>query len=154
MFEWWGRSREGLPSLCFGCLRRLELTLPTHTPHPAPPTPLNATPNRLVKAGEHILAGDDIYGGTSRLLSAVVPAAGVSVSNVDMTDLAAVRAALRPGVTKLVMVESPTNPRMQARYPPAPSLFAFAFGAATRAPARTRSSRLRWRPHPPSHKTL
>lgn len=42
---------------------------------------------KLVSAGGHIVAGDDIYGGTSRLLSQVVPAAGVAVSNVDMTDL-------------------------------------------------------------------
>lgn len=46
-----------------------------------------AVVTRLVAAGEHIVAGDDIYGGTSRLLAQVVPAAGVSVSNVDMTDL-------------------------------------------------------------------
>lgn len=45
----------------------------------------------------------------------VVPNAGVSVSNVDMTDLAAVKAAIIPGKTSLVMVESPTNPRMQVR---------------------------------------
>jgi len=68
---------------------------------------------KLVGAGEHILAGEDIYGGTSRLLSQVVPTAGVSVSNVDMTDLAAVKAGIIPGKTKLVIVESPTNPRMQ-----------------------------------------
>ena len=42
---------------------------------------------RLVKAGQHILAGDDIYGGTSRLLSSVVPEQGIAVSNVDMTDI-------------------------------------------------------------------
>ena len=72
-----------------------------------------AVVTRLVKAGEHIVAGDDIYGGTSRLLSNVVPAAGVAVTNVDMADLAAVRAAIAPGRTKLVLVESPTNPRMQ-----------------------------------------
>jgi cystathionine beta-lyase len=35
---------------------------------------------KLAPAGSHIVAGDDIYGGTSRLLSQVVPAAGVSVS--------------------------------------------------------------------------
>lgn len=46
----------------------------------------------------------------------VVPAAGVSVSNVDMTDLDAVRAGIIPGRTKLVLVESPTNPRMQVRW--------------------------------------
>lgn len=45
----------------------------------------------------------------------VVPSAGVAVSNVDMTDLAAVKAAIIPGRTKMVLVESPTNPRMQVR---------------------------------------
>ncbi len=43
----------------------------------------------------------------------VVPNFGISVSNVDMADVANVVAAIQPGVTKLVMVESPTNPRMQ-----------------------------------------
>lgn len=42
---------------------------------------------KLVSTGGHIVAGDDIYGGTSRLLSQVVPARGVTVSNVDMTDI-------------------------------------------------------------------
>lgn len=72
-----------------------------------------AVVTKLAKVGEHIVAGDDIYGGTSRLLSQVVPNAGVSVSNVDMSDLGAVRQAMVPGKTSLVMVESPTNPRMQ-----------------------------------------
>lgn len=67
---------------------------------------------RLVKAGEHIVAGDDLYGGTSRLLSRVVPDFDVSVTNVDTTNLEAVRGAIIPGKTKLVMLESPTNPRM------------------------------------------
>lgn len=42
---------------------------------------------KLVKSGEHILAGEDIYGGTSRLLSQVVPTAGVDVTNVVGTDV-------------------------------------------------------------------
>ncbi len=42
---------------------------------------------RLVKAGQHIVAGDDIYGGTSRLLLSVVPHQGIEVTNVDMTDI-------------------------------------------------------------------
>ena len=67
---------------------------------------------RLVPSGGHIVTGDDIYGGTSRLLSRVAPDQGITVSNVDMCDLEAVRAAMRPE-TKLVWVESPTNPRMQ-----------------------------------------
>lgn len=72
-----------------------------------------AVVTKLVSVGGHIVAGDDIYGGTSRLLASVVPAGGVSVSNVDMTDISAVKAAIIPGKTQLVMVESPTNPRMQ-----------------------------------------
>lgn len=48
---------------------------------------------RLVGTGQHILAGDDIYGGTSRLLSGVVPHQGVDVTNVDMTDI---RSILNP----------------------------------------------------------
>lgn len=46
-----------------------------------------AVATKLVPAGGHIVAGDDLYGGTSRLLSRVVPNNGVTVSNVDMTDL-------------------------------------------------------------------
>jgi cystathionine beta-lyase len=46
-----------------------------------------AVATKLVSVGGHIVAGDDIYGGTSRLLANVVPAGGVSVSNVDMTDI-------------------------------------------------------------------
>lgn len=42
---------------------------------------------KLVVSGQHIVAGDDIYGGTSRLLTSVVPASGVTVSNVNMSDL-------------------------------------------------------------------
>merc|ERR1719482_495510 len=67
---------------------------------------------RLVPSGGHIVTGDDIYGGTSRLLQRVAPASGITVSNVDMTDVEAVRTAMQPN-TKLVWMESPTNPRMQ-----------------------------------------
>ncbi|CAI7801034.1 unnamed protein product [Closterium sp. NIES-53] len=70
-----------------------------------------AAATRLVSTGSSIVAGDDIYGGTDRLLSRVVPRAGVAVRRVDTTDLEAVRAAVLPG-TKLVVMESPTNPRM------------------------------------------
>jgi cysteine-S-conjugate beta-lyase len=68
-----------------------------------------------VVTGDHIVAGDDIYGGTSRLLSAVLPPLGIEVSNVDHTDLAAYERAFIPGRSKLVLLESPTNPRMQVR---------------------------------------
>ncbi len=72
-----------------------------------------AAVTRLVSAGDHIVAGDDLYGGTSRLLSRVVPSAGIDVTNVDTTQFDLVREAIIPGRTKMVMLESPTNPRMQ-----------------------------------------
>jgi hypothetical protein len=49
------------------------------------------------------------------LLSKVVPALGIEVSNADLTDIDAYLGAFVPGKTKLVMLESPTNPRMQVR---------------------------------------
>ena len=69
---------------------------------------------RLVSAGGSMLAGDDGYGGTSRLLDAVLPGYGVSVTHVDMCDIESVRAALEAGNGEigLVLLESPTNPRM------------------------------------------
>lgn len=67
---------------------------------------------RLAGVGEKIVTGNDIYGGTSRLLSQVVPKQGVVVENVDMTDLAAVEKAITEN-TRVVLIESPTNPRME-----------------------------------------
>jgi cystathionine beta-lyase/cystathionine gamma-synthase len=67
---------------------------------------------RLVAAGEHVLAGNDVYGGTFRLLDKVLKAYGVESSFVDMTDLDAVRAGLRPN-TRLVWMETPTNPQLK-----------------------------------------
>ena len=71
------------------------------------------TVTRLVKSGERIVTGDDIYGGTSRLLAQVVPKVGIEVVNVDMNDLDAVYRAVDGGNTTMVMLESPTNPRLQ-----------------------------------------
>jgi cystathionine gamma-synthase len=67
---------------------------------------------RLVAAGEHVLAGNDVYGGTFRLLDKVLKAYGVENSFVDMTDLKAVQAGLRPN-TRMVWLETPTNPRLK-----------------------------------------
>ena len=64
-----------------------------------------------------MVAGDDIYGGTSRLLDQVLPGMGVEVANVDHTDLNAYKRAFIDGRTKLVLLESPTNPRMRVRCP-------------------------------------
>ncbi|GAA2845423.1 cystathionine gamma-lyase [Aminobacter aminovorans] len=67
----------------------------------------------LLDAGAHIVATDDIYGGTFRLLERVRKrTAGLQVSFVDFTDLAAVEAAIRPE-TKMLWVETPTNPLLR-----------------------------------------
>lgn len=67
---------------------------------------------RLVSPGEEILACDDLYGGTYRLFSRILAKRGISVRYVDFTNLDAVAAAISSN-TKLVYLESPTNPLLQ-----------------------------------------
>jgi cysteine-S-conjugate beta-lyase len=64
---------------------------------------------RLVEAGDEIVAGDDLYGGTARLLGRVAPRNGVDVRYVDASNVDEVRRAITPR-TKLLFVETPTNP--------------------------------------------
>jgi cystathionine beta-lyase len=71
-----------------------------------------ATLTRLSPAGSHILAGDDLYGGTWRLLERCLPRSGVRASFVDATDVEKLGAALRPD-TRLVLIETPTNPLLR-----------------------------------------
>jgi cystathionine beta-lyase len=72
-----------------------------------------ATIIELLSPGDHIVASDDIYGGTYRLLQNVrTRSAGLSVSFVDFTDLSAILAAIQPN-TKMIWVESPTNPLLK-----------------------------------------
>jgi len=67
----------------------------------------------LLPAGAHVVAGDDMYGGTYRLFERVRRhSAGLEFSYVDMTDPLALAGALRPE-TKLVWVETPTNPMLK-----------------------------------------
>ncbi|MGI9823063.1 cystathionine gamma-synthase [Agromyces sp. Marseille-Q5079] len=63
--------------------------------------------------GGHVVVGNDVYGGTHRLIRKVHGAWGVRHSTVDMSDLDAVRAAIEPGVTKVLWVETPSNPLMK-----------------------------------------
>lgn len=63
----------------------------------------------LLKSGDHVVAGNDLYGGTYRLMTRVAVDRGLQFTFVDMRDHDAVRAAMRPE-TKLVWAESPTNP--------------------------------------------
>jgi cystathionine gamma-lyase len=64
-----------------------------------------------LKAGDHVVAGSDVYGGTYRLLHKVANRAGIQISLADSTDPANVAAAMTPA-TKLVWIESPGNPRL------------------------------------------
>jgi cystathionine beta-lyase len=64
---------------------------------------------RLVRTGEEIVASDDLYGGTYRLLSRILEPAGVIVKYADLTDPISAAEAIGPR-TKLVHCESPTNP--------------------------------------------
>jgi cystathionine gamma-synthase len=66
----------------------------------------------LLVAGDHVVAADDLYGGTYRLFDKVLRSYGLSFSFVDMTDPANVAAALRRE-TRLVWVETPTNPLLK-----------------------------------------
>ena len=67
------------------------------------------TLTRLLEAGEEILAGDDLYGGTVRLLEKVLPRQGIKVKYVDQSDVERVREALSEK-TKLILIETPSNP--------------------------------------------
>jgi cystathionine beta-lyase/cystathionine gamma-synthase len=67
---------------------------------------------RLIKPGQHVLCGNDVYGGTFRLFDKVLSHYGIDFSYVDTTDTAAMAGALRPQ-TKLVWLETPTNPMLR-----------------------------------------
>ena len=67
---------------------------------------------RLLQSGDHVIAGEDMYGGSYRLFSKVLEKYGVTFTYVDTTNVDAVRAAMRPA-TKIVYLESPTNPMMR-----------------------------------------
>jgi cystathionine gamma-lyase/cystathionine beta-lyase/cystathionine gamma-lyase/homocysteine desulfhydrase len=65
----------------------------------------------LVKSGEHTVVSQNVYGGTYRFFTQVLSRYGLSFSWVDSTDLEAVEAAMTPQ-TRMVYVETPTNPLM------------------------------------------
>ncbi len=67
---------------------------------------------KLLDPGDHVLAGNDVYGGTYRLFDKQYAKYGVEFSYVETTDLAALRAGLRP-TTRFVWLETPTNPRLK-----------------------------------------
>jgi cystathionine beta-lyase/cystathionine gamma-synthase len=63
----------------------------------------------FLKPGEHIITGDDIYGGTYRLFNAVLKPMGYDFSFINMRDLKAVKAAVKKN-TRMIWIETPSNP--------------------------------------------
>ncbi len=66
----------------------------------------------LLQQGDHVVAGNDLYGGTYRILTTVHKKFGIEPTFVDLSDLGAFERALRPN-TRLVLLESPTNPLLR-----------------------------------------
>ena len=67
---------------------------------------------KRLSAGDHVVSEENTYGGTSRLFTQVLSRLGIEFTYVDTRDAAAITAAVRP-TTKLVHVETPTNPMMR-----------------------------------------
>jgi len=84
----------------------------------------------LLSAGDHVLASDDVYGGTFRIFDKVFRRHGLTFDAVDMTDPGNVARALRPE-TRLVWIESPTNPMLKLVDLAAVAAIARAHGART-----------------------
>jgi len=85
----------------------------------------------LFQSGDHLVFSEDLYGGTYRLLDKVFSRFGLEASFVDSSDLAALAAALRPGRTKAVFVETPSNPLMRVTDIRETAALAAAHGALT-----------------------
>lgn len=66
----------------------------------------------LLSAGDHVVACDDMYGGTFRLFDKVFARQGIQFSYLDLTDPGALESALQPS-TKLLWLETPTNPLLK-----------------------------------------
>jgi cystathionine gamma-synthase len=67
----------------------------------------------ILTPGDHVLMGNDVYGGTHRLVNRLHVPWGVALSTVEMSDTDAVRAAIRPGETRVLWLETPSNPLMK-----------------------------------------
>jgi len=65
-----------------------------------------------LRPGDHVISGDDVYGGTFRLFDKVMRPLGIESTSMDLRDVGAVRAALRP-TTKMIWLETPTNPTLK-----------------------------------------
>jgi cystathionine beta-lyase/cystathionine gamma-synthase len=91
-----GALEDAPPSVCFGTGLAAETALFL----------------AILKAGDHAIIGDAIYGGTVRLFRQVLSELGISSTFVDTSDAAAVAKAITPR-TKLVFIETPANPTLK-----------------------------------------
>ncbi|WP_217559530.1 aminotransferase class I/II-fold pyridoxal phosphate-dependent enzyme [Paenibacillus sp. GbtcB18] len=66
----------------------------------------------LLSSGDHVICTEDVYGGTYRLLTAILTRMNIETTFVDMTDPEKVKAALKPN-TKAVFLETPSNPTLK-----------------------------------------
>src|ERR1700690_2925055 len=66
----------------------------------------------MLKSGDHVLVGDDVYGGTFRIFDKVMKQWGLEATFLDMRDPAKVRAAMKPN-TKMIWMETPSNPMLK-----------------------------------------
>jgi cystathionine gamma-lyase len=82
----------------------------------------------LYGPGDHIIVHKDLYGGTYRLLQGVIATKGVEISFVDLRDLGELERAITPA-TKLIWIETPTNPLMNLVDLAAVSALAHEYGA-------------------------
>ena len=83
---------------------------------------------KILHAGDHVLVSDDLYGGTYRLFSQIYANYGLEFDYVDLTDEATLAASFKPN-TKLVFLETPTNPTMKVADIAAVAQAAHAHGA-------------------------
>lgn len=67
---------------------------------------------KVLRSGDHVLVSDDLYGGTYRLFSGIYAQYGIEFDYVDLADAGVLATAFKPN-TKLVFLETPTNPTMK-----------------------------------------
>jgi len=105
-------SRSGNPTrrALEGCMAALEGG--AHGLAFASGSGATATLLHVLQPGDHIVCGDDVYGGTFRLFDKVMRPFGVEASFVDMTDVKNVEKALQPQ-TKMIWLETPSNPLLK-----------------------------------------
>lgn len=66
----------------------------------------------ICRPGDHVIMGSDLYGGTYRLLNRIHREAGIDSDVVDLASLETIEKQIRPGKTKLIWIETPSNPML------------------------------------------